>query len=154
MRREFFILFCSHSLIASPLSFLSLTSRRAVEICEYDSRRESALSHSAEQVNLSSQTTTSITNASRCTVEMKHIDRAVKELFASPFTPFMQTACLHEKLCLISCLLETRFRGSQSVPMVQVYERYCNICSSHRIFRRQNFNHKIFRPDKWRNAQT
>lgn len=122
-----------------------------MEICEYDSRRSdlnfshgssSSRSYSSssggitteDQVGLTHLATMlTTTNLSRTSVEMKHIDRAVKELFASPFTPFMQSACLHEKLCLISCLLETRFRGSQSVPMVQVYERYCNICSSHRI---------------------
>ena len=158
--QHLFSLLIAFSIVLRELFFFSLIfflfffSRRAVEICEYDSRREiyAALSYSSrssssaeEEVGLTRlATTTTPTNASRCSVEMKHIDRAVKELFASPFTPFMQSACLHEKLCLISCLLETRFRGSQSVPMVQVYERYCNICSSHRIADASK-SHEFFR---------
>jgi origin recognition complex subunit 1 len=88
--------------------------RRAVEICESESSPMQSLESSA----------------GKSLVEMKHIDRAVKELFSSPFTAFIQKSTFHEKMCLLGCLLESRMNSSNFISVARLYERCSNLCRS------------------------
>jgi origin recognition complex subunit 1 len=96
--------------------------RRAVELCELEFQQQQE-QHQAIRSS----------SAGNLLVEMSHIDKATKELFTSPFTPFLQSASLHEKLFLACCLMEMRNSGLTQSPLSQVFGRYCSMCTSYQL---------------------
>ena len=104
-------------LCARKVAALSGDARRALQIC----RRAVEL---AESSAAEGPAASEAAPAPEVVVDMRHIDRAVKELFASPMTPFIQAASMHEKLVIVSLLLETRLRNLTDIPVDNVMDRY------------------------------
>ncbi|KAI8918618.1 P-loop containing nucleoside triphosphate hydrolase protein, partial [Powellomyces hirtus] len=107
-------------LCARKIGAISGDARRALDICR---RGVELLEYSLQQADKENK------QINKKLVTMSVIDRAVKEMFASPAVQSVARASIHQRVFLVCVLRVIRRTGTSLVEFNQVADEYVKLCS-------------------------
>ncbi|KAI8929354.1 P-loop containing nucleoside triphosphate hydrolase protein [Entophlyctis helioformis] len=126
-------------IVESRLSGIEAFDPKAVELCARkvgalsgDARRALDICRRAVEIFEAGLKTWSGSpaKASSARIEMSHIERAVKEMFASPFVQAVRHASLHQQIFLVAVIRQVRSSGATQVLFGNVVEEHEYVCRS------------------------
>ncbi|RWS06921.1 origin recognition complex subunit 1-like protein [Dinothrombium tinctorium] len=99
-------------LISRKVAAISGDARRALDIC----RRAAEIAQGEQMENEEELVT------------MKHVDKALQEIFASPKLLAIRNASIQEQIFLRSIIQDFRLTGLEEGSFIDIYRHHCSIC--------------------------
>lgn len=110
-------------LIARKVSAVSGDARRTLDIC----RRATEIAQEEYNSSVIKKPLSSIVN-------MKHVDKALNEMFLSPILIFVSNASTQEQMFLRSVVQEFRMSGLEEAVFIEVYHHHVETCKFEGIY--------------------